>query len=200
MNLNINTEFIEKENISLEYFFSLLIVYLGEILLNPLYLKEGYKDGYLYFQGLDSKNVPISLILTNKGKVLVERILDYKKENSTLNDRFLKLAEQLREIYPKGRKDGTNYMWRDSNIIIAKKLKSIYNKYGDCFTDEQAIEATKAYVQSFNGNYKYMQLLKYFISKKININGEMEETSQLLSYVENKDTIDYQNDWNTELI
>lgn len=200
MNLNINTEFIEKENISIEYFFNLLIVYTGEILSNSEYLNKGFNDGYLQYQGFNSLNIPIALSLTTKGKSLIERILKSKFTDIKESDRFDNLAEKLRELYPKGKKDGTNYMWRDSNSIIAKKLKSVVAKYGNCFTDEQAINATKRYVESFNGNYRYMQLLKYFISKKVIINGEIEETSQLLSYIENEDTIDFQNDWNTELI
>ena len=200
MNLNINTEFIEKENISIEYFFNLLIVYTGEILSNSEYLNKGFNDGYLQYQGFNSLNIPIALSLTTKGKSLIERILKSKFTDIKESDRFDNLAEKLRELYPKGKKDGTNYMWRDSNPIIAKKLKSVVAKYGNCFTDEQAINATKRYVESFNGNYRYMQLLKYFISKKVIINGEIEETSQLLSYIENEDTIDFQNDWNTELI
>ena len=114
-------------------------------------------------------------------------------------DRYELLAAQLREIFPKGRKEGTSYMWRDSNSIIAKKLKSLVSKYGECFTDEQAINATRKYVESFNGNYRYMQLLKYFISKKVVNDGEVEETSQLLSYIENEGQSDYNNEWTAEL-
>jgi hypothetical protein len=114
-------------------------------------------------------------------------------------DRYELLAAQLREIFPKGRKEGTSYMWRDSNSIIAKKLKALVSKYGECFTDEQAINATRKYVESFNGNYRYMQLLKYFISKKVVNDGEVEETSQLLSYIENEGQSDYNNEWTAEL-
>jgi hypothetical protein len=44
-----------------------------------------------------------------------------------------------------------------------------------------------------------MQLLKYFIIKKSIIGGEMEETSQLLSYIENIEDNDVKDDWLTEL-
>ena len=47
-----------------------------------------------------------------------------------------------------------------------------------------------------------MQLLKYFISKNVVKGGEVEETSQLLSYVENAGQEDKQQmtiDWETEL-
>lgn len=114
-------------------------------------------------------------------------------------DRYELLAAQLREIFPKGRKEGTSYMWRDSNSMIAKRLKALVSKYGDCFTDEQAINATKKYVESFNGNYKFMQLLKYFISKKVVNGGEVEENSQLLSYIENEGQSEYNNEWTAEL-
>lgn len=100
-------------------------------------------------------------------------------------ERFLELADKLRELYPKGLKPGTNHMWRDSCLVIAKKLKNLNDNF-QSFTDKEAIEATKKYVESFNGNYQYMQLLKYFILKRDLI--KKEETSQLLSFIENKDT------------
>ena len=111
------------------------------------------------------------------------------------NDRFYNLAIKLREIYPAGVKDGTHYQWRDSTSIITTRLKGLILKYNADFTDEEAIDATKRYVESFNGNYTYMQLLKYFISKREIKDGETVENSQLLSYIENKDNITYNNDW-----
>ena len=91
-------------------------------------------------------------------------------------------------------------MWRDSKSIIAKRLKSLVSRYKVEFTDEQAIKATERYVKSFNGNYQFMQLLKYFISKTIIVDGRTEEVSQLLSYIENEDSENINNDWTTRLI
>ena len=44
------------------------------------------------------------------------------------------------------------------------KLKKFFITYGE-YTDEQILEATKKFVAAFNGNYKYLPLIKYFISK-----------------------------------
>lgn len=121
-------------------------------------------------------------------------------ENKEGKDRFEILADKLREIYPKGKKEGTAYQWRDSTKIIANKLKSVVRYYRTSFTDEQAVNATKKYVEGFNGNYTYMQLLKYFISKKEVKNGELVESSQLLSYIENEGQEDeLKSDWTSTL-
>lgn len=121
-------------------------------------------------------------------------------ENTEGRDRFEILADKLREIYPKGKKDGTAYQWRDSTKIIANKLKAVVRYYKTSFTDEEAINATKKYVEGFNGNYTYMQLLKYFISKKENKNGELVESSQLLSYIENAgQEEELKSDWTSTL-
>ena len=121
-------------------------------------------------------------------------------ENTEGKDRFEILADKLREIYPKGKKDGTAYQWRDSTKIIANKLKAVVRYYKTSFTDEEAINATKKYVEGFNGNYTYMQLLKYFISKKENKNGELVESSQLLSYIENAgQEEELKSDWTSTL-
>ena len=80
-------------------------------------------------------------------------------------------------------------------------------KYGE-YTDEQVIEATKAYVASFNGNYTYMQLLKYFIWKnkvtgeevvRGRVVGEVERQSQLAAWIEDTPEKSTSADWEIEL-
>lgn len=152
--------------------------------------------------GRDLFNPNAVVLSSNSRKLLEEIILDSDKTVASNTKRLENLAEKLRELYPEGKKSGTQYYWRDSNSVIVKKLKALVKKYGDCFTDEQAVNATRKYVESFNGNYQFMQLLKYFISKNVVKGGEVEETSQLLSYIENagqEDTQQLSIDWETEL-
>ena len=124
--------------------------------------------------------------LTNKGtEVLDSVIMDSDKEQEP-QDRLIQLATKLKEIFPKGKKDGTNYYWADGVALIVRRLKLFFKKYGNKFTDEQIIQAAEKYVQGFNGNYQYMRLLKYFIFKeKVGANGEVEGDSELISYIEN---------------
>lgn len=127
--------------------------------------------------------------VTNKGKEVLQNVLLESDDNIIERDKWIsELATQLKEVYPKGKKPGTNYYWSDSIILITKRLKQFFKKY-DCdfnITKEQIINATKKYVDSFNGIYTYMQLLKYFIFKeKRNDIGEIESQSELLTYIEN---------------
>ena len=119
------------------------------------------------------------------------------------NESFEEIAEAMREVYPSGRKAGTNYMWRDSTVVIAQRLKDLVKKYKVSFTKEEAVDATKRYISSFNGNYTYMQILKYFISKQKPVEGApAEQNSQFLSYLENKegDTVIASPDWTVNLL
>lgn len=139
--------------------------------------------------------------LTNKGtEVLDSVIMDSDKEQEP-QDRLIQLATKLKEIFPKGKKDGTNYYWADGVALIVRRLKLFFKKYGNKFTDEQIIQAAEKYVQGFNGNYQYMRLLKYFIFKeKVGANGEVEGDSELISYIENADqTDDLKTDWTSTL-
>ena len=139
--------------------------------------------------------------LTNKGtEVLDSVIMDSDKEQEP-QDRLIQLATKLKEIFPKGKKDGTNYYWADGVALIVRRLKLFFKKYGNKFTDEQIIQAAEKYVQGFNGNYQYMRLLKYFIFKeKVGANGEVEGDSELISYIENAgQEEDLRNDWATTL-
>ena len=89
-------------------------------------------------------------------------------------------------------------MWRGSGYEVVKKLRTLVKKTGIYFTNEQAINATKRYIKSFNGNYAFMQVLPYFILKQVPVNGVYEERSQLLSYIENEEG-DTNNEWTAEL-
>ena len=197
MKLVIDSEVCKSKGLTLEEF---IVLYLNSKnidiskIINSIIEKK--------VAGKDLFNPNAVVLSSNSRKLLEEIILDSDKMVAKNNKRLENLAERLRELYPEGKKQGTQYYWRDSNSVIVKKLKALIKKYGDCFTDEQAINATKKYVESFNGNYQFMQLLKYFISKNVVKGGEVEETSQLLSYIENAGQEDKQQmtiDWETEL-
>ena len=81
---------------------------------------------------------------------------------------------------------------------LRSALKAFVKKFGDKYRDEDIIEATKRYINSFNGDYRFMQLLKYFILKRVIVEGEIEETSQLLSYLSNSNE-DERQDWTSML-
>lgn len=128
-------------------------------------------------------------------------LIDSDKLVENKQDDFNSLANKLREIFPRGNKAGTNYNWRGSTAEIARKLKNLVVRYGCRFTDEEAIEATKAYVASFNGDYKYMKLLKYFLLKTPrNNNGDVEIESDFMTYLENKGVAEENNgNWTVDL-
>lgn len=108
-------------------------------------------------------------------------------------DRCETLAISMRELFPKGIKSGSA-AWRGNLREITLKLQKFFKLYGNTWTDEQIIAATKRYIESFNGDYTYMRILKYFILKntrKINEDGVgyTEETSDLATCLENPDEI-----------
>lgn len=155
-------------------------------------------------KGLVERNIfnQEQIVLTLKTKELVHDIL--LNSNGKVNGKerdFDNLANKLREIFPKGCKDGTNYNWRGSTAEISRKLKNLVVKYDCQFTDEEAIEATKAYVASFNGNYRYMKLLKYFLLKTpVNNNGDVEIESEFMTFLENKGAAEQRNaNWAVDL-
>ena len=188
MKFVIDTEECKKLDVPLSLMLQMIAIYF-ESDINRYSRDILLKTGYIEHEGYDTLHQLMRPKLTQQGVDLVESlILNGEFNTPKYKDRFENLAEKLRELYPKGKKPGTSYMWKDSNAIIAKRLKMIVKKYGDCFTDEQAINATKKYVESFNGNYQYMQLLKYFIHKIVIKDGQAEESSQLLSYIENEST------------
>ena len=137
---------------------------------------------------------------TEKGIALADELIaDSEESIATKEDGIKELADKLRSIYPEGKMAGTSYYYRCNRADIVRKLKSFFRRYGE-YTPEQIIEATQRYVNSFNGNYTYLRLLKYFIWKDENKDGEVLSISQLADWIENKNEANAANsDWVTQL-
>lgn len=114
----------------------------------------------------------------------LKTLLDRKILETSYKD-TLSLANTLKEIFPKGKKEGTSLYWTEGATLIDKRLRAFFKKYGE-YSKEEIIDATKRYVESFHGDYSYMRTLKYFIFKDIRGAEEIENSSDLLTWIENK--------------
>lgn len=196
MKLSIDEKVLAKNNLTLnEYLFILFNARGGDVCeCIASLVAKGWAEQDLF----DDTKVVLS---DNTKENIFNVLVDSDKLVENKQDDFDSLANKLREIFPKGNKAGTNYNWRGSTAEIARKLKNLVVKYGCRFTDEEAIEATKAYVASFNGDYKYMKLLKYFLLKTPrNNNGDVEIESDFMTYLENKGAAEENNgNWAVDL-
>lgn len=104
-----------------------------------------------------------------------------------------KLAKKLRDIFPGGKKPGTNVFFKSNTRDTVLRLQKFFSLYGK-FSEEDILDAAQRYVDSFNGDYSYCRVLKYFIYK--NENGET--VSDLANFLENVDTESVNEDlWET---
>lgn len=197
MKLTIDQTILENNNLTLEEFLVLFLsakeVDIGDI--SQSLVAKGFADKDLFSSG--------KLVISDKVKDLISTIsIDSDKNVIDKDSEFTELATELREIYPAGRKDGTTYMWRGTTAEVAKKLKTLVVKYGFVINKESVIKATKEYVNSFNGNYRYMQLLKYFILKSVkDADGNVDIKSELMSIIENSGQLDTQReDWVSNMV
>lgn len=130
-------------------------------------------------------------------------LLDSDKDKPS-PERIETLAVRLADIFPKGKKAGTCYYFKGNRKDNVLRLKKFFKLYGH-YTDEQILDAAQRYVDSFNGNYTYMRILKYFIwkddvKKDAEGNGYVDEHSDLANWIENKDSVNTSNaDWTTSL-
>ena len=133
-------------------------------------------------------NEVLSCILAESTDVVAKRTTNIEE-----------LADKLRNVYPSGKIYNTNYYYRCNRQDIINKLKTFFKMYGTKYTDEQIINATQKYIKSFNGNYAYLKLLKYFIWKDERLKGESVQ-SLLADFIENESSEDITNDdWTVEL-
>lgn len=154
---------------------------------------------------LEKKNWLKKGHLTESSRQKLADVLNNTKKEPSTEERIEDLADSLMKIFPKGKKEGTPYYWKGNKKEIKDKLKKFFVYFGDTYDDTQILNAAKKYVESFNGSYRYMRLLKYFIWKndrKIIEEGKVsvEQVSELASYIENEgEDNNMDNDWSAEL-
>lgn len=197
MRLTIDQTVLEKHDLTVSEF---IVLYLS---VNSVNIKSCMDS--LVAKGLADKNLfsEDSIVVSDKVKDLVSTIaIDSDKSVIDKDAEFIELANELRELYPAGRKEGTTYMWRGTTAEIAKKLKTLVVKYKYSFTREQVLKATKEYISSFNGNYKKMRLLKYFILKsERDADDNVNVISELMTLIENEGQTDAQReDWVSTMV
>lgn len=186
MKFCLSTKICKEKGIDIDALCYLLSLYFDSPITDETL--EKVKEQYLVTD-YDSETGEYSYTISQNGIDLVESVmLDSEfKQSVAVEDKYDSLAIKMIELFPKGRKEGTNCMWRDSKIIIAKRLRALVKNTGIILNEEEVLDATKRYVTSFNGDYTLMRVLKYFISKKDKITGE--ESSELLSFMENKEDV-----------
>lgn len=158
MKIIINTDVLKRYELSLGEFLLMLIGYYDIdiqdchncIIKKYLAEKNLFKD--------------TGVVLSDNSKKLVSKILiesDERIVKSSID--FEDLARQLMELYPDGIKAGKTYPWRGDADEIAHKLKMLVVVYNFSFTVEEAINAVKEYVSSFQPPYQYMHTLRNFL-------------------------------------
>lgn len=156
MKVKIDTNALDKLNLSIEEFALLMFYYqehnMGEV--QDKLIEKGFIS-----KNLDSEK-DIDFWVTNEGKDILDATF---ADSIKTTNKYKELAETLISLYPKGHKPGTNLSWKGNITDIINKLKAFKTKYK--YTDEQIIQATKDYVAHFGEDTTYMKILKYFILK-----------------------------------
>lgn len=196
MDININEEICKKYGLDVSEVLAVLLI-------------KTCNDIPKLFSILEEKEIVVRDLLqgymvTQRWDDVVSTILLDSDVKAPSPDRLENLATQLMEIFPKQKKLGTCHYFRGNRKDIILRLKKFFKLYGK-YTDEQIVTAAKKYVESFNGDYSYMRILKYFIWKdevKINSEGDryVDEVSDLANWIENAgQEEDLRNDWATTL-
>lgn len=181
MKITIDTDILQEKNLTFQQFLVLLIAYKNidykKVMDSLIELGIAHKDIY----------DPYSLVLSDNTRNGIMRILvDCDKRVTESNIDFESIAVKMRDLYPKGYKPGTTYPWRDSVAVIVGKLKTLVSKYGFYFTEEEAVAATKEYLNTYKDDNKFMKLLRYFILKTDNDGvGNRQIKSDFMTIIEN---------------
>ena len=196
MRIEIEETVLKKHGLTLDEFLALLIAYYGTDIKqanNMLIAKNlAFRDPFM----------EEGLVIESKAEDIMTSVLVNSSSKNQYDDAFYEaLAQKMQALYPAGKKPGTSYMWRGTLAEIAKKLKTLVSKYGYTLEEEKVLAATKNYVDSFNGNYQKMRLLKYFILKsEKDDDGNIVVVTDLMAYIENEaDMNSLREDWTSSL-
>ena len=196
MIVNVDDKVCEANGITKDEAFILAAIQYGtEDMYNHL-----IKEGYITKINSSCYELNKKYTITNRGiNLFSDIVLNSDKNITESSNSISELASKLREIYPTGKMPGTTYYYKGNLQDIEKKLKSFKKRYGN-YTDEDIIKATENYIKSFNGNYTYLKLLKYFIWKDEKRDGETIATSVLAYWIENEgQEEELTNNWTTLL-
>ena len=196
MNININEKVCEENNLSVPKALALAAIQYS----TPKDYEELIKEGLITKYNGSMFEPERRYSLMDKAEELLTKIIINSDSNVTKRSTSIEeLADKLRDIYPNGKIANSNYYYRCNRQDIINKLKTFFKMYGTKYTDEQIINATQKYINSFNGNYTYLKLLKYFIWKDERLKGESVQ-SLLADFIENESAEDTtSSDWTVEL-
>ena len=196
MKIEVNDTICKKYNISIEE----VLVLIGLKFSSQEIFQKLNKERYLLDLGSSIFNEEVKYRLSRKANEIISYILaESTEEVAKRTTNIEELADKLRDIYPNGKIVNSNYYYRCNRQDIINKLKTFFKMYGTKYTDEQIINATQKYIDSFNGNYTYLKLLKYFIWKDERLKGESVQ-SLLADFIENESAEDTtSSDWTVEL-
>lgn len=179
----INTNLVEQQGLTLTNFL------LGLAFMNTTESIGDVVNGFLE----DAENVQMYTSSIGVVSQQMQDKINYILANSENQDDTLDyeaIAKEMRELFPKGMKyiNGKPVIpWRESTVVISKRLKKFNALYGhNKYTAEQIIRATKEYVDSFpDKSDSSMRVLKYFIIKDETKSGERDQQCDLLNFLEN---------------
>lgn len=187
MTLSINDTKIAEKGLDIGQFLLMLTLYHKvdmDIIDTKTLLDSGFISPKYKIDSNTMEVVPTgSYLITNKGRDIITDILLESEKDLPTSNSIQELAKEMQNLFPKGKKAGTLFYWRDSTPVIVKKLQIFFKRYGNIPYD-QILNATKKYVESYGDDTKLMQLLKYFIWKN---KSDGSEDSALLNYIENYD-------------
>ncbi len=192
MKYTIDSTVAEEMGLSISQILALMLIKTGENISEVLKKLEE-KEAVVAID--DSK---LDYRITQRWNDLCDNVLLTSDKYVPKEDIIVPIAEKLMQIFPKGKKPGTPYYWKCNKREVSLKLKSFFKLYGNTYTEEQILNAARDYVDSFNGDYRFMRLLKYFIWKK---DGDQGEVSELATFIDNagQESVSVGDSWVNEL-
>ena len=173
MKVTIDSDVILKHRLTVSRFMTIMAICAGSNLVQEVEALEA--------EGVIHKNPNGKYSIEHTLKDSIDSILLESKTSIPKANELKKFAERIRSMVPQGRKGDSPYFYKCNNNEVILSLQRFYQDYGN-YSQHDIETAIRQYVESFNGDYTYMQLLKNFIYK---VESDGGFSSGLASYLEN---------------
>lgn len=187
-NISFNFKDLKILDVNINQILCLIKIYLSS---KKVYFDYDLSKGHI--SDLIEKEYLISnksgFYLRDKGEKVIKLFVSIKVDKSK-DEELDSYTSQYRSLF----KD-----IRVGSMGNAKAVKKKLQRFIDTNTDvtfDDIINASKLYIDSFNGNFKYIKRADYFIYKQ---NYKGEETSELEIWIEQVKKEPENSDWRTEL-
>ena len=196
--LILNFKVLEEFNLSIEEFLYLYFLYVEDRKYSDVDLNKLQEQKFIK---ITEENEEKQITLREKSIELLEYFIVEIENPLTKKEKTIKRSQRVINADINNRVEELRLKWKGLKVGSMGSLQSCKDKLtrwlkeNPDYTFDEILKAADMYIDSLNGDYRYLQRADYFIYKQEN---NREESSRLSAFIDEIDSF-VKDDWTTKL-